>query len=158
MLRKRVWMNACNAVAPLAERERKRFHARIEKLDLELAIGDGFRLSDQLIQPLFGNRAVALVVHVDAVGSARRPSVDKHAKAHERSSRRRPHHEMEIAGVKAARDAPTGLVQDSGLFLHGPITRKGPLIRPEPRGGSIDTTLSHSCATGGAKILGPLIA
>jgi hypothetical protein len=35
---------------------------RIEKLDLELSISNGLRLSDQLIQPLFGNRAVALVV------------------------------------------------------------------------------------------------
>jgi hypothetical protein len=37
-----------------AERERKSLHARIEKLDLELSISDGLRLSDQLIQPLFG--------------------------------------------------------------------------------------------------------
>src|SRR5882762_1209968 len=50
-----------------AERERKRLHARIEELDLELSVSDGVRLSDQLIQPLFGNRAVALVVDVDPV-------------------------------------------------------------------------------------------
>jgi hypothetical protein len=31
------------------ERERKSLHARIEKLDLELSISDGLRLSDQLI-------------------------------------------------------------------------------------------------------------
>jgi hypothetical protein len=30
---------------------------RIEKLDLEQSIGDALGLSDQLIQPLFGNRA-----------------------------------------------------------------------------------------------------
>ena len=55
-----------------AEGERKSLHARIEKLDLELSIGDGLRLSDQLIQPLFGHRAVALLVDVDAVSRARR--------------------------------------------------------------------------------------
>jgi hypothetical protein len=38
-------------VISLAERERKSLHARIEKLDLELSIVDGLRLSDQLIQP-----------------------------------------------------------------------------------------------------------
>jgi len=38
-----------------AEREHKGLHARIEKLDLELSIGDGLRLSDHLIQPLFGS-------------------------------------------------------------------------------------------------------
>jgi hypothetical protein len=30
----------------LAERERKNFHARAHKFNLELAIGDGLRLSD----------------------------------------------------------------------------------------------------------------
>ena len=33
-----------------AERERKRLHARIEKRDLELPIGNGLRLPDQLIE------------------------------------------------------------------------------------------------------------
>src|SRR5262245_64842366 len=47
-----------------AEGERKSFYARIEKLDLELSVNDGLRLPDQLIEPLFGNRAVALIVHV----------------------------------------------------------------------------------------------
>jgi hypothetical protein len=46
-----------------AERERKSLHARIEKVDLELSISDGHRLSHQLIQPLYGNRAIALVVY-----------------------------------------------------------------------------------------------
>jgi hypothetical protein len=55
-----------------AECEHKRLHAGIEKLDLELSISDGLRLSDHLIQPLFGNRAVALVVNVSSVSSARR--------------------------------------------------------------------------------------
>src|SRR3989442_2389432 len=63
-----------------AERERKRLHARIEELNLELSVSDGGRMSDQLIQPLFCNRAVALVVDVDPVGSAWRLSMDEHAK------------------------------------------------------------------------------
>jgi len=53
-----------------AERERKRLQARIEELDLEQSVRDGVRLSDQLIQPLLGNRAVALIVDVDSVSSA----------------------------------------------------------------------------------------
>jgi hypothetical protein len=48
-----------------AKRESKSLHARTEKLDLELPIGDGPRLSDQLVQPLFGHCAVALLI--DAV-------------------------------------------------------------------------------------------
>src|SRR5262249_1115748 len=43
-----------------AERERKSLHARSEKLDLKLSITDGLSLSNQLMQPLFDNRAVAL--------------------------------------------------------------------------------------------------
>src|ERR1700730_2108063 len=99
-----------------AEGEHKRLHAGIEKLDLELSISDGLRLSDQLIQPLSGNRAVALVVNINSVSSNRRLSIDEHAKAHGSSSRRRSHDEMKIAGVKAIRDPPGGLVQHSGLF------------------------------------------
>ena len=52
-----------------AKRERKSLHACIEKLDLEQSISDGLRLSNQLIEPLFAHRAVALVVNVK---SARR--------------------------------------------------------------------------------------
>src|SRR5437867_2112132 len=110
-----------------AEREHKCLHARIEKLDLELSIGDGLRLSDQLIQPLFGNRAVALVVNVNSVTSARWLSIDEHAKSHGSSSRCRPHDEMKIAGVKAVRDPPVGFVQHRGLLPHRPLTRKGPV-------------------------------
>ncbi len=74
-----------------AERERKSLHARIEKLDLELSISDGLRLSDQLIQPLFANRAVASLVNVDSVSSARRLSIEEHAKSRGGSSRCRSH-------------------------------------------------------------------
>ena len=41
-----------------AEREHKRLHTRIEKLDLELAISNVPRLPDQLIQPLVAHRAL----------------------------------------------------------------------------------------------------
>src|SRR5260370_15445137 len=68
-----------------AERERESLHARIEKLDLELPISNGLRLPDQLIEPLFGSRAVALLVNVTAMSRARRLSIEEHAKAHGRS-------------------------------------------------------------------------
>src|SRR5689334_24920626 len=65
-----------------AERERKRLHTRIEELDLELAINDGFRLADGGIQPLIGGRAAALGVNVISVRGARRLSIKAHAEAH----------------------------------------------------------------------------
>ena len=55
----------------LAERERERLHASIEELDLEVPIDDRLRLSDQLIQPLFDDRAVAGGIHVETVGGDR---------------------------------------------------------------------------------------
>src|SRR5215469_4934492 len=69
-----------------AERERESLHARIEKLDFEHAISNGPRLSDQLIQPLFGHRAVALLVNIAAGSLARRLSIEEHVKSHRRSS------------------------------------------------------------------------
>src|SRR5947207_9373084 len=120
-----------------AEGERKRLHARIEKLDLELAIGNVPRLPDQLIQPLFSSRAVALLVNVNAVSRARRLSIDEHAESHGRSSRWRPHDQMQIAGMKAVRDASVGRVQRNDLFPHRPLTRQGPLIESQLRRGSI---------------------
>ncbi len=65
-----------------AERERTRFHARIETFDLELAIHDGRRLPDQLIEPRCGHSAVALLVDVGAVRRARGLTIEEHAKAH----------------------------------------------------------------------------
>ena len=78
----------------LAKREREGLRAGIEELDLEQSIDDRLGLSDQLIQPLFGNRAVALVVDVDAMGRARYLPVDQHAKPDRIAWRCRTHDEM----------------------------------------------------------------
>ena len=115
------------ATSTLTERERKSLHARIEKLDLELAINDRLWLADQLIEPLFANRAVALGVNVNSVRRARRLSIDEHAKAHGSSSRCRSHDEMKIAGVKAVDDPPVGLVQHGGLFRSPSNLPKAPI-------------------------------
>src|SRR5215204_3197567 len=141
-----------------AERERKRLHPRIKKLDLEVSISDGLWLSDQLIQPLFGNRAVALLVNVDSVSSPRRLPIDEHAKSHGGSSRCWSHDEMKIAGLKAVRDPPVGLVQHGGLSLHRPITQKRPMIEPQPRRGIVDAVLVQYGTTGRGKVRGALIA
>src|SRR5690349_3762334 len=94
-----------------AEGEHKPRHARIEKLDLELPISNGPWLPDQLIQPLLAHRAMALLVDVTAVSRARRLSIEKNAKAHGRFSLCRPHDQVQIASMKAVRDAPVGRVQ-----------------------------------------------
>src|SRR4051812_18229235 len=73
------------------EREGERFHPGIEKLDLELSVGDRSRLSNQLIQALLGDRAVTLLVDIAAMACARRSSVDEHSKGYRPSPRFRPH-------------------------------------------------------------------
>jgi hypothetical protein len=78
---------ATSTISASAERERERFDARVEELDLELSIRDGPGLTDQLIQPLFSGRSVAVGVDVDAVSGARRLAVDAHPKADGRPSR-----------------------------------------------------------------------
>jgi hypothetical protein len=90
-----------------AERERKSLHPRIEKLDLELSISDGLGLSDQLIQSLFGNRAVALLVNVYSMSTIRRLSIDEHAKWHRQTSRWGSHHEVNVARMEPDRN-PSG--------------------------------------------------
>src|SRR5438105_4363391 len=84
-----------------AERERERFDAGVEKLDLELAVADGAGLPDQLIEPLFSGCSVAIGVDVSSMSGARRLAVDEHAEADGLPSIRPSHHEMKVARVKA---------------------------------------------------------
>src|SRR3712207_3092012 len=65
---------------------------------------------------------------------------------------------MKIAGVEAARDPPAGLVQQDGLFPYRPITRKGPTVKAQLRGGRIDAALVRRCTAGGGEVLGALVA
>src|SRR6266851_613108 len=136
-----------------AERERKRLHARIEKRDLELPISNVPRLPDQLIEPLVAHRAVALLVDVSAVSVARCLSIEEHAKAYGRSSCCRPHDQVQIASMKAVRNAPVGRMQHRGLTSHCPLTRKGPMIEPQPLGSRIEACLVQFCTTRRRKVL-----
>src|SRR5262245_3406007 len=104
-----------------AEREGESFRTRGQKFDFELSVDDGIGLPDQLIETLFDQRAVALLVKVNAVGRTRRLSIDQHTKLDGYSWRRRAHDQVKIAAVKAIDNAPTGLVQCRGILPHGPI-------------------------------------
>src|SRR5919202_329629 len=104
-----------------AEGEREGLHARIEELDLELAVEDGPRLADQLIQPLLGHRALARGVDVAAVRLARRSPVEPHPKADGGASHGGSQDQVQIARVEAIRDPAAGLVQNGWLLLHGPL-------------------------------------
>src|ERR671913_2575993 len=94
-----------------AEREAISLHPRIEKLDLEESISDGLLLSDQLVEALFANRAVAPLVDVGSVSGARRLSIDEYAKRHGGSPRWGSHHEVHVARMEADRDPSWRLAQ-----------------------------------------------
>jgi hypothetical protein len=115
-----------------AKCECESLHPRIEKLNLELPLGNGAWLSDQQIQPLFGDRAVSLIVNIDPVSRARRLAVNQNAKSHGSPRRRRAHYEVKIAGMETKRDSAAGLVQYGPLVPHRPIAGKRPMIEPHP--------------------------
>jgi len=78
--------------------------------------------------PRLGDRAVALVGDVGAVGGSRRLPVEAHPEPDGTAGRSRCHDQVQVAGVEAVEDPPTGLVEHDGLSLDGPIAREGPLI------------------------------
>ena len=62
------------------------------------------RLSYQLIQPRLDHRAAAAFVDIEAMGGdpGGCPSIDTRKRTGNRPRPQRPHHEMQVAGVKAA--------------------------------------------------------
>ena len=86
---------------PLAEGEHVGLDAGRKKGDLEGAVGDRSRLANQLIEPLLGDRSVALFVDVEAMSVTGKFSIDEHTERHGRASRARPHDEMDVAGMEA---------------------------------------------------------
>src|SRR2546425_7435959 len=111
-----------------------------------------------LIEPLFGSRAVALVVDFNPVSGAWRLPIDKHAKSHGSSSYRRSHDEMKVAGMKTVRDPPAGPVQHDGVFLHRPVAGKRPMIELHPCRSGIDARLVDHCSTRRDEVLCALVA
>jgi hypothetical protein len=109
-----------------AEGERKGLNAGIKKLNFELPIRNRTRLPDQLVHPQLGNCAFTSVVYINSVCAPWRASIDVQTKPRGTPRRCRPHHQMQIAGMKAVGDTPIWLVQQNGFFAHVPIAGKRP--------------------------------
>ena len=89
-----------------------------------MTIGDGPRLSDQLIQPLPVHRAGALLVDVDAVRHTRRVLVDPHVKSHGPAGRIGSHDQIHVSGVETVGDSPIGRIERCCLCPHRPFACK----------------------------------
>src|SRR5262249_6917335 len=123
-----------------AERKGERLDAGGKELDLEPPIDDRHRLADQLIQPRLDHRAVAALVHVEAVSRARRPAVNRDAETNRAALARRPHHQMQIPGVKAVDDSRAGTARDSRLPAHRPLAGERPFVEREAGGRAVGMT------------------
>jgi len=141
-----------------AERKVISLSARIDKLDLEPAIHDRVRLSNELVKPWFDYRAVALEIGISTVSGVRRLSIDRYAKSQGSSSRCWPHHEIEITRMEAERNSPSGLIQRNDLFSDRPIAGKRPVVQAQLRGLNVNVMLIPCGATGRCKVVGLPIA
>src|SRR5688572_8524405 len=113
------------------ESESECLDTRVEKLNLEEPIDDDAGLPYQLVQPRLDRRAVALLVHVRAVGGAWRLPIDQDAKTHRGSRRTRLQDKMKIACMELICDPPAGFMQHGSTVLHGPLPRQRPVIEPQ---------------------------
>ena len=87
-----------------AESKGERLRARIEKFDLEGPILDRIVLADQLIQPVFRNLPVSMLVGIDSVIGSRVMTVDLHAKPNWFSIRGRTQDQVHISRMEAKDD------------------------------------------------------
>ena len=85
----------------LAEGERERFDAGIEKLNLERPILDGTPLANQLIQAVAGPQPGAVGIDVPTPVVERRSAVEEHPKSNGTAARSRPQHQVQIPGMES---------------------------------------------------------
>src|SRR5829696_1214818 len=62
------------------------------------------------------------------MSAARRFAVDEHPERHDDPRRRRPHHEVDVAGVETEGDPPVGFVEHARAALDRPLARERPLV------------------------------
>src|SRR5262245_10405472 len=139
-----------------AEGERESLHVAVEKLDLERPLDDRLGRTNELIEPRLGDPAVALLIDIEAVGVSWRFSVDRDAEASRGPAHGRAHHQVEVARLKAVRDAPTRPVEHDRPCLDGPVANEGPVIECEARRGRIDPPRAEARPTGRCEVRGSL--
>ena len=120
--------------SPSAKRKGKCLHARIEELDLERAVLHVPLLTNQLVEPIFRDRAMALAVYVHTAILKRRRAVDRDAKPDRPAAGSRTEHEMQIAGMKTEHNPPRRRRRYRVLAGDGPLAAQAPLIHLQVAG------------------------
>ena len=70
-------MNCKRGRVVSAECERICRQAHIRELYVKASISDGQWLTDQMVEPLFGQRAITLIINIESMCSPRRASIDQ---------------------------------------------------------------------------------
>ena len=117
----------------LAEGKHVSRNIGVEERDLEGVLGDGTLLTDELIEPLFDNRAVAIRIHVTPLRRSRRVAIEQHVESYGGSRDCWAHDDIEVTSVKAVGELPVGRVEPGGLLLNRPVARQSPVIEPQLR-------------------------
>src|SRR5215469_13858639 len=141
----------------LPEGEAVSLSARIDEGDLEGAVGDRARLTDELVNALLRDSAASGAVDVGPVTVARWLPVEQDAHAHWGCERSRSHDQIEVASVEAAGDLAARRVERGRLCLHRPVSRQRPLVEFQPRRGGIGMWLTPDQAGGGGEVRGALV-
>src|SRR5262245_56767852 len=141
-----------------AERKSVGLGAGLEKLDLELSLTDRAGLPDELVEPLLGHGAVALLVDVEAAAGAGGFSVDQHAKPDRGALCGRPHDQVQITRAKPVGDPPARLMRDDRLPLHRPIAGERPAIEVETLRRGVRSPRIARCNAAGGEIRRALVA
>src|SRR2546423_5140432 len=116
----------------LSEGEAVGLHAGVEEFDFECSILDFARLADQLIGPLLACRHLALGIDVASVHGASHLAVDEDATSHYVALSSRSHNQVDVAGMKAERDAAPCVDKLGGSVRNGPVAGQRPVVEPQP--------------------------
>ena len=120
-------------LSELAEGEGVRVEAGVEEGDLDGALGDRWGWRIELVEPRFGDRALALLVDVEPVRCPGRPAVEADPEPYWSVAFGRSHDDVHVPGVEAVGDRSLRRVEHDGLPLHRPVPGERPLVEPQLR-------------------------
>src|SRR5262245_59215757 len=113
----------------LAERKCIGLSARIKKPYLKIALRDCTLLPDQLIDPLSGYGAHAIVVYVRSIARTRRGAVDCNLESDVLAVRSRAQNEVKVARTESVDDAAALLLKCRVLVVDRPLAGKAPFVQ-----------------------------